>query len=88
MLFVAICAVDMFAGFAASLRRARRNTYVAEQPVAPAPAPYVAPPAPRAEPFTPAPVVRAEPPKADPAIVVLPRAEPVVRVEPVQKIEP
>jgi hypothetical protein len=78
-LFVAICAVDLFAGFAAALRRARRKVVVEQAPlvVAPAPAPVVVrteparvePPAPRAEPspFTPA-------------------SEPVVKADPVQKI--
>jgi hypothetical protein len=84
LLFTAICVVDMFAGFAASLRRARRTQAV--DPVAHAP--YTPPPAPppRAEPAPAAPVPHAEP-KAEPTVVVLPRTEPG-RFEPVQKIEP
>ena len=38
LLFVAICFVDLFAGFAAAFRRARR-TVVVEQPVVVAPSP-------------------------------------------------
>ena len=81
LLFTTICVVDMFAGFAASLRRARRAAYV--EPVAPAPvvvhpAPVVQPPPPRFEP-TPHP--------AEPATVPHVKAEPVI-VTPVQKIEP
>ena len=87
LLFVAICVVDMFAGFAASLRRARR-AYVAEPVVAPV---VHTPPTPQPPPFRPepAPVVRPEAVKAaEAAVVVLPRAEPVIKVEPAQKIEP
>lgn len=83
LLFVAICFVDLFAGFAAAFRRARR-TVVVEQPV------VVAPPV--------APVVRAEPrpeparvevvpaPAPEPSPFTATRPEPVVKVEPVQKI--
>jgi hypothetical protein len=73
-LFVAICLVDLFAGFAAALRRARRKVVV-EQPVviAPAPAPVVV----RTEPVP--------PPRAEPSPFT-PAAEPVVKVDPVQKI--
>jgi hypothetical protein len=82
MLFVAICAVDFFAGFAAALRRARRAVVVEEVPVVVAPAP--------------APVVRPEPARiVDPVTRVepapspfTPRPEPVVKADPVQKIEP
>jgi hypothetical protein len=89
-LFVVICFVDLFAGFAASLRRARR-TVVIEEPVAARPAP-----APRAEPARVEPArvepVRAEPP--NPFTRVEPtappelsgRTEPVVKIEPVQKV--
>ena len=89
-----ICVVDMFAGFAASLRRARRRAAIAEVGAAaglcragpgrgrPEPAPVVPGPAPRA----PAPVTRLEPVKVEPA---MPAATmPVVKVDPVQKIEP
>ena len=84
-LFVAICAVDLFAGFAAALRRARRKVVVVEQ----APAPVVVAPAP------PPTVVRAEPPRVEPAPAPLPRPEPspftpapepAVKADPVQKI--
>lgn len=79
LLFVVICFVDMFAGFAASLRRARRAVVVAEPvPVQPA----------RIEPARVEPV-RAEPARVEPAhpfatAPPLPRAQPVI-VEPVQK---
>src|SRR3954452_209754 len=65
--FVAICVVDLFAGFAAALRRARRKVVVEQEPgvVAPAPAPAVV----RAEPPRVEPVARVEPPP-------MPRAEP------------
>src|SRR5437762_5711963 len=79
MLFVAICFVDLFAGFAAASRRARR-TVVVEQArvvVAPAPAPAV-----RCEPARVEPLTRVEPSPFEP------RPEPVMRTEPVQKIEP
>jgi hypothetical protein len=97
LLFVAICFVDMFAGFAASLRRARRRASMAEA-VAPAtyveappvrPATYVEPPPVRPAPAPVAPVApaaRVEPVKVDPA---MPAATmPVVKVDPVSKIEP
>jgi hypothetical protein len=82
-LFVAICIVDMFAGFAASLRRARRRTemaapHVEPVPVRPAPAP-LAPVAP---------AVRVEPAKVEPATAMPAATMPVVKVDPVQKIEP
>jgi hypothetical protein len=79
-LFVAICVVDLFAGFAAALRRARRKVVVVEQApvVAPAPAPAMV----RTEPprVEPAPLPRAEPSPFAPA------SEPVVKADPVQKI--
>jgi hypothetical protein len=75
MLFVAICAVDFFAGFAAALRRARRAVVVEEVPVVVAPAP--------------APMVRPEPTRVEPApSPFTQRSEPVVKADPVQKIEP
>ena len=89
-LFAVICFVDLFAGFAASLRRARRAVVV-EEPVATRPAP-----APRAEPARVEPArvepVRTEPP--NPFTRVEPtappelsgRTEPVVKIEPVQKV--
>ena len=70
LLFVAICVVDLFAGFAAALRRARRAVVVETVPVA-----HVEP-------------TRVQPiPRPDPAPFA-PRPEPVVKVDPVQKIEP
>jgi hypothetical protein len=94
-LFVVICFVDLFAGFAASLRRARR-TVVVEEPVAARPAPAPAP-APRAEPVRVEPAPRVEPvrteppnpftrvePTAPPELTG--RTEPVVKIEPVQKV--
>ena len=87
LLFVAICFVDMFAGFAASLRRARRRAAMAETA---APTTYVEPPVrPAPAPIAPAPVAptaRVEPVKVEPA---MPAATmPVVKVDPVQKVEP
>jgi len=87
LLFVVICFVDLFAGFAASLRRARRA--VVTEPVEP-----VAPPvAVRVEPARPVEPVRpveparsAEPAHSNPFTKVEPRAEPVIT--PVQKVEP
>ena len=79
LLLVVLCFVDLFAGFAASLRRARR--VVAVQPVeAPPPPPVV-----RAEP------VRVEPARSEPFTKVesaSPRAEPLVKIDPGQKVEP
>ena len=90
-LFTVICFIDLFAGFAASLRRARR-TVVVEEPVAARPAA----PAPRAEP------TRVEPARVEPVRTEAPnpftrveptappelsgRTEPVVKIEPVQKV--
>ncbi len=77
MLFVAICFVDLFAGFAAALRRARRAVVVEQAPV-------MAPP-------REAPVLRPEPARVEPMTRVEP-ASPFTRTEPavapVQKIEP
>jgi hypothetical protein len=78
MLFVVICFVDLFAGFAASLRRARRRVAVeTEEPLPPVVPPARAEPA-RAEPFT----------RIEPARPVEPvRPEAVVKADPVQKVE-
>ena len=89
MLFVAICFVDLFAGFAAALRRARRAVVIEQAPVvvASAPAPVVrteparVEPIPRPEPV-PSPFTRTEPPPPPQPE----RTEPVVKIEPVQKI--
>jgi hypothetical protein len=87
---VVICFVDLFAGFAASLRRARRAVVIEPEPVVVA-SPRAEPvrvepvrvePA-RAEPVPPNPFTRVEPP-APPELA--PRAEPVVKIEPVQKV--
>ncbi len=75
MLFVAICFVDLFAGFAAALRRARRTVVVEQAPVV--------------VPVARTPTVRAEPTRVEPApSPFTTRPEPVVKVDPVQKIEP
>ena len=79
MQFIAICFVDLFAGFAAGLRRARRAVVIEQAPVVVAPAPA---PAVRTEPTRVEPVTRVEPSPFDA------RPEPVVRTGPVQKIEP
>jgi hypothetical protein len=76
VLFVAICVVDLFAGFAAALRRARRKVVVEQAVVAPAPAVV------RTEPARVEPVARPEPSP------FTPRSEPDVKVDPVHKIEP
>jgi hypothetical protein len=78
LLLVVMCFVDLFAGFAASLRRARRSVAV-PLPVEAAPPPVV-----RAEP------VRVEPARSEPFTKVesaSPRAEPALKVDPVQKVE-
>jgi len=95
-LFVVICFVDLFAGFAASLRRARRAVVV-EQPAAVV---HAAPPPTRVEPtrvepvrveparveLQPNPFTRVEPSAAPPAPPEPPaRTEPVVKIEPVQR---
>jgi hypothetical protein len=76
MLFVAICVVDLLAGFAASLRRARRTAVIEQAPVVVTP-----PPAMRAEPVRAEPA-RAEPMRAEPARVEPVRAEPATHIEP------
>jgi hypothetical protein len=84
-LFVAICVVDLLAGFAASLRRARRKVVVEQAPVVVTPPP----PAMRAEPARVEPV-RVEPARIEPAAHVEPSAEPrpnpFIKVEPAEKI--
>jgi len=78
MLFVAICVVDLFAGFAASLRRARRAVAVETVPVVPAAPTRVV----RAEPVT-----RVEPvTKIEPHAPVEARPDPFVTVTPAEKI--
>ena len=80
LLFAVICFVDLFAGFAASLRRARRTVVV--ETVEPA-----APVAPPPQPVRMEPVAKAEPwpePKAD--LRAEPRVDPFVKVEPAEKI--
>jgi hypothetical protein len=96
-LFVVICFVDLFAGFAASLRRARRAVVVEEPAPVVREAPVARTEPPRTEP------VRVEPARVEPARVepapkpftrVEPtappelsgRTEPVVKIEPVQKV--
>ena len=81
-LFVAICVVDLFAGFAAALHRARRRVVI-EQPVVtttPASAPAPAPAVVHTEPVRVEPAARVEPSPFTPA------PEPVLKVDPVQKI--
>jgi hypothetical protein len=76
-ILIAICFVDLFAGFAASLRRARRTVVVEPVPVAPvAPVAPVPPPVPQTVKLET--VARTDP--------FEPRSEPVVRVEPSEKI--
>src|SRR5689334_13189813 len=72
MLFTAICFVDLFAGFAAALRRARRKVVVEQAPVVVAPAAPAPAPAPAVVRTEPA-VVRTEPVRVEPA--PMPRAE-------------
>jgi hypothetical protein len=76
VLFVAICVIDLFAGFAAALRRARRKVVVEQAVVVPAPV------AVRTEPARVEPLARPEP---SPFAA---RSEPEVKVDPVHKIEP
>jgi hypothetical protein len=89
-LFVVICVVDLLAGFAASLRRARRNVVVEQAPMVVAPPPVM-----RAEP-APAPVMRAEPARPEPTRIepaphvepsTEPRPNPFIKVEPAEKIQ-
>lgn len=97
VLLIAIIFVDLLAGFAASLRRARRAVVVPE----PVPVVVQTPPprteAARAEPVRTEPArtepVRTEPARTDPFTRMEPmrpaepRAEPFVKIEPVQKVE-
>jgi hypothetical protein len=86
--FVAICVVDLFAGFAAALRRARRKVVVEQAPVVVAPAPAPAPTVVRTEPPRVEPVTRVAPapmPRAEPSPFA-PAEEPVVKADPVPKI--
>jgi hypothetical protein len=94
-LFVAICIVDLLAGFAASLRRARRTIVVEQPPVAVVPGSAVRAEPARAEPLRTEPLrtetaraepVRMEPPREEPATHVEPGAEP--RPNPFIKVEP
>jgi hypothetical protein len=80
LLFVVICFVDLFAGFAQSLRRARKAVVVAE--------PVVQPPvmAPVARP-APAPVERPAPVPVEP-VRAEPRIEPTAARDPFTKAEP
>jgi hypothetical protein len=89
-LFFAICVVDLFAGFAAALRRARRKVVVEQAPVvmAPAPEPAPAPTVVRTEPAPVQPATRVEPaslPRTEPSPFST-ASEPVVKADPVQKI--
>jgi hypothetical protein len=90
MLFVAICVVDLLAGFAASLRRARRTVVVEQPPVAVVPGSAVRAEPARAEPVRMEPV-RAEPARVEPAAHAEPSAEPrpnpFIKVEPAEKIQ-
>jgi hypothetical protein len=95
--FVVICFVDLFAGFAASLRRARRAVVVDE----PEPLPRAAP-MPRGEPLAPMESTRVEPApsepvRSEPVRSDAPRGEPArgepavnpfIRVEPATPPEP
>jgi hypothetical protein len=76
LLLVVMCFVDLFAGFAASLRRARRA--VAAEPMAP-PVAVVRADTARAEPARSEPFTRVDPPPV--------RADPAVKIDPVQKVE-
>src|SRR5688500_12849928 len=82
LLLVVMCFVDLFAACAPSLRGARRA--VAVPPVEAARPPVV-----RAEPVRAEPV-RVEPARSEPFARVesaAPRAEPVVKIDPVQRVE-
>ena len=82
-LLVVICFVDLFAGFATSLRRARRAVVLDESEPMPRAAPM-----PRAEPLAPLEPTRVEPARAEPAQSEPVRSEPVksesVKSEPVR----
>ena len=85
LLFVVICFVDLFAGFAASLRRARRAVVVEPEPVAGRRAPSRRASS-RSRPSRRGPSRRAPNPftRVEPA----PRAEPVITSSRVQKSSP
>jgi hypothetical protein len=103
LLFVVICFVDLFAGFAQSLRRARKAVVVAEPAVQPPVMAPVARPAPvpvepvRAEPVRTEPRVEPAPARVEPSLPardpfakaepIAPRAEPEI-IPPVQKAAP
>ena len=92
VLFAVICFVDLLAGFAAAVRRRQRKVIVEQTPVVVAPVP--------AEPVRVEPArvetTRVEPARSPQAPLVsrpeaapfLSRPEPVVKVDPEQKIEP
>ncbi len=92
MLFVAICFVDLFAGFAAALRRARRAVVVEQAPVVVAPACRWFAPSPHASSRSRACRAGAgqsvHPYRVAATAGIAGRPEPVVKIEPVQKIEP
>ncbi len=81
LLFVVICFVDLFAGFAQSLRRARKAVVVAEPVVQPPVMAPVARPAP-APVERPAPVP-VEPVRAEPRIEPTPARDPFTKAEPI-----
>jgi hypothetical protein len=84
LLFVVICFVDLFAGFALSLRRARKAVVVAEPAVQPPVMAPVARPAP-----VPVEPVRAEPVRSEPRVEPAPaRVEPTPVRDPFTKAEP
>jgi hypothetical protein len=84
LLFVVICFVDLFAGFALSLRRARKAVVVAEPAVQPPVMAPVARPAP-----VPVEPVRAEPVRSEPRVEPAPaRVEPTPARDPFTKAEP
>jgi hypothetical protein len=84
LLFVVICFVDLFAGFAQSLRRARKAVVVAEPAVQPPVMAPVARPAP-----VPVEPVRAEPVRSEPRVEPAPaRVEPTPVRDPFTKAEP
>lgn len=86
LLFVVVCFVDLFAGFAQSLRRARKAVVVAEPAVQPPVMAPVARPTPiPAERSVPVEPVRAEPPRVEPAPA---RMEPAPARDPFTKVEP
>lgn len=81
LLFVVICFVDLFAGFAASLRRARKSVVVQETVGAPSRVESVRVEPARVEPVRTEPV-RAEPVRAEPLRTEPVAPSPFTRVEP------